>query len=104
MSEFESINKKGEVSKKYTLKDLFANPDELSKEVKKDVFRGIGKTFMKERNEQMVDDLRNFLIRDFRFDLRLDLYSLNVQRSRDHGLSGYNEVRRAYGLNPIHNF
>ena len=104
LSEFESINKKGEVSKKYTLKDLFANPDELSKEVKKDVFRGIGKTFMKERNEQMVDDLRNFLIRDFRFDLRLDLYSLNIQRSRDHGLSGYNEVRRAYRLKPIHNF
>ena len=104
MSEFKALDEKGEVSRNYTLKDLFFNPEELTRELKADIIRGSGKTLMKERNEQMVDDMRNFLLSDFKDKLRLDLYSLNIQRGRDHGLPGYNEARRAYGLRPIHNF
>ena len=104
MSDFKALDEKGEVSQNYTLKDLFFNPEEMTRELEGDIFRGSGKTFMKERNEQMVDDMRNFLLQDFKTKLRLDLYSLNIQRGRDHGLPGYNEARRAYGLKPIHSF
>ena len=54
----------------------------------------------------MDDDVRNFLIqngpgqRNFLFDL----YALNLQRGRDHGLPFYNNVRRAVGLRPYTSF
>lgn len=34
----------------------------------------------------------------------LDLYSLNIQRAKDHGLPSYNTIREAYGLKPIKEF
>ena len=39
----------------------------------------------------MIDELRNLLIDDPGFrEVKLDLFSLNIQRSRDHGLPTYN--------------
>jgi peroxidase len=36
--------------------------------------------------------------------VKFDLFSLNIQRGRDHGVPGYNAVRKAYGLGPIADF
>ena len=33
-----------------------------------------------------------------------DLTSLNIQRTRDHGLADYNTTRMAYGLPPVQDF
>src|SRR4029077_7549777 len=47
----------------------------------------------------IVDDVRNFLIND-PLPGAFDLPSLNIQRGRDNGLPGYNELRVDYGLAP----
>jgi peroxidase len=45
----------------------------------------------------IVDDVRNFLIND-PLPGAFDLAALNIQRGRDNGLPGYNELRTDYGL------
>lgn len=41
----------------------------------------------------MVDDLRNFLTTQVFGTLKIDLFSTNVQRGRDHGLCSYKKAR-----------
>jgi peroxidase len=50
----------------------------------------------------LSSQLRNLLIPgvDNRID-KQDLFSLNVQRARDHCITDYNSVRVAYGLAPL---
>uniref|UniRef100_UPI00398E3C45 myeloperoxidase-like n=1 Tax=Pristiophorus japonicus TaxID=55135 RepID=UPI00398E3C45 len=50
-----------------------------------------------EQNRMLVDDLRQHLF-ELMSRLPLDLASLNLQRSRDHGLPGYNAWRTFCGL------
>ena len=53
----------------------------------------------------MVDDIRNLLILnpDNR-EIKLDLFSLNVQRSRDHGIPSYNDCREKAGVGKVSHF
>jgi hypothetical protein len=56
-----------------------------------------------EIDTKLVDGLRDFLFGPPGAG-GLDLASLNIQRGRDHGLPGYNAVRRAYGLPAVTSF
>lgn len=60
---------------------------------------------MKEKSPGMVDELRNLLVLDpTQREIKLDLFSLNLQRGRDHGLPSYNQAREAYGLRKVSTF
>jgi len=67
------------------------------------LLRGLAAQTCEELDLQIVDDVRNFLFGPPGAG-GLDLASLNIQRGRDHGLPGYNEVRSALGLAPATSF
>ena len=51
-----------------------------------------------------VDDIRNFAISANKYTSGMDLFSLDVQRAREHGLPDYNTMRQAFGLPRITSF
>lgn len=46
----------------------------------------------------MVNDLRNFLSDPSFGSVMLDLFSLNLQRARDHGICSLQQARTKFGL------
>ena len=51
----------------------------------------------------VVDEVRNLLFRGP--GVRgMDLAALNIQRTRDHGIAGYNLIRQSYGLEAVVTF
>lgn len=79
------------------LKDAFFNPSAVVTLGIEPYLRGMARQKAQELDNQIVDDVRNFL-----FGAPgaggFDLAALNIQRGRDHGLPGYNQVRANYGL------
>lgn len=63
--------------------------------------RGLRHTAAKKKDARVIDSIRNMLIVAPGSEIKLDLYSLNIQRAKDHGLPSYNTIREAYGLKPI---
>lgn len=79
------------------LKDAFFNPAAVSSLGIEPYLRGMARQRAQELDNQIVDDVRNFLFGPPGAG-GFDLASLNIQRGRDHGLPGYNQARANYGL------
>lgn len=80
------------------LRDVFFHPEYLHENGADGILLGATRKVMREINSDLVDDLRNFLFGPPSRTQLLDLAALNIQRGRDHGLPGYNEIRRGYNL------
>ncbi len=61
------------------------------------ILRGLANQPHQEIDEQIIDDVRNFLFGPPGAG-GFDLAALNIQRGRDHGLPSYNDLRVALGL------
>ncbi len=86
-----------------SLADAFFNPAHTENEGIAVTLRGLATQQCQELDEQLVDDVRNFLFGPPGSG-GLDLASLNIQRGRDHGLPSYNDVREGFGMTPIRSF
>ena len=80
------------------LRDVFFRPSYVHENGVDRLLLGSTRKVMREIDLQIVDDLRSFLFHAPTPTQLIDLASLNIQRGRDHGLPGYNDVRAAYGL------
>ncbi|MFH1301459.1 MAG: peroxidase family protein, partial [Planctomycetota bacterium] len=85
------------------LLNAFFNPSEVENNGIDSLLRGLTVNLAQEIDNQVVDDVRNFLFGPPGAD-GFDLASLNIQRGRDHGLSDYNSTRVALGLPAVENF
>ncbi len=85
------------------LRDAFFQPQNVVESGVDPILRGMATQTAQAVDPMLVDDVRNFL-----FGAPgaggFDLASLNIQRGRDHGLAGYNDVREGLGLKRIESF
>ncbi|MEM7146186.1 MAG: peroxidase family protein [Verrucomicrobiota bacterium] len=66
-----------------------------------EVLKGLASRVEQSLDSMIVEELQDFLFGPFPGAGGLDLAALNIQRGRDHGLPGYNDLRTAYGLLPV---
>ena len=85
------------------LLNAFFNPSELEENGVESLLRGASVNVAQEIDNQLVDDVRNFLFGPPGAG-GFDLASLNIQRGRDHGLADYNSTRVALGLSAVESF
>lgn len=62
----------------------------------------MSRSIAKQKNHQLVDGLRNLLV-EFPGIIQ-DLFPLNIQRGRNHGIPDYNTMRKFLGLKSIKSF
>ena len=77
----------------------FFNPKAITSTGIDPFLRGLAKQVPQQVDPFIIDAVRNFSIGGVR-NSGFDLAALNIQRGRDHGLAGYNQVRIDLGLAP----
>lgn len=82
------------------LLDAFFDPSEISDNGVDSILRGMGYQVAQDIDAKVIDDVRNFLF-GAPGSGGFDLVSLNIQRGRDHGIGGYNDVRETFGLDAV---
>ena len=83
---------------------LLLNPGHLNSTTVNELLRGQALLRAKKRDTTLVNQIRNLLVLTANRTIKADLFSLNVQRGRDHGLPTYNQARQAFGLPPVPTF
>ena len=68
-----------------------------------DIIRGLMADVSKATNWHFPEALKDFLFAE-EGDFGLDLFAINIQRGREHGLSSYNDYREFFGMHRVNNF
>ena len=87
--------------------EAFFDPDKFLETEVDAIFRGLAANVQQKTDAKVTNDLRDLLFGPPTagpFLNGTDLVSLNIQRSRDHGLGNYNDTREAYGLSAASSF
>lgn len=105
-SEIERLNEDGSSIDigSISLQDAFFNPGAIAESGGiESILRGLAGTTAQEIDNMIVEDVRSFLFAPTG-EIGLDLASLNIQRGRDLGVSSYNDLREAFGLERVESF
>ncbi|TXH68210.1 MAG: peroxidase [Thiothrix sp.] len=86
-----------------SLRDAFSKPGLVDQAGIEPFLRGGMSQTAQAFDPMVIDDVRNFLFGQPGSG-GLDLVAINMQRGRDHGLAGYNDVRESLGLSRIESF
>lgn len=78
---------------------MFSNPNLVTPTTLPQLLNGLIRTNCKQRSLELAADLRNFLTLPSAGNVKLDLFSLNIQRARDHGICSIQQARQTLGLN-----
>jgi len=65
------------------------------------ILKGFASQVMQEVDVSVIEDMRSIR---FPGSPPLDLVAVDLQRARDHGIPGYNQCRRSFGLKPFRTF
>lgn len=65
------------------------------------ILKGFASQVMQEVDTSVIEDMRSIR---FPGSPPLDLVAVDLQRARDHGIPGYNQCRRSFGLKPFRTF
>lgn len=104
-SEILRLNADGSVADEGNL-DLaaaFFDPSQLADHGIDSIMLGLSAQLAQKIDNFVVGDVRNFLFGQ-PGNGGFDLASLNLQRGRDHGLAGYNDIREHFGLGRVSTF
>lgn len=86
-----------------SLRDAFGKPGLVDQAGIEPFLRGGMAQTAQAFDPMVIDDVRNFLFGQPGSG-GLDLVAINMQRGRDHGIAGYNDVRESLGLSRIESF
>ncbi|PXF45334.1 Eosinophil peroxidase [Gracilariopsis chorda] len=99
------VDNNGRALRSIPAEDMFFLPSsEISSDEIENVLRAASVTRAQEFDEKVVDTLRNFLFENVEEEEGFDLVALNLQRSRDHNVPKFNELRRFFLGSPARSF
>ena len=97
---FMRLNRKNQSIGDAILGQTFFNPTSITSGGIEPFLRGLARQIPQQVDPYIIDAVRNFLVGGKPGKGGFDLAGLNIQRARDHGLPGYNQVRIDFGLAP----